>query len=1279
MALFAFQNKLRIEQINDSDTIEELTGGVSSRRNQLLMDMSAELGVPAIDGAAEADVATLRERVNSAAPGYSPFGAVLAEAVTARLRQVLGAAGLKPAYVGEYVTGTWGLPATWTPHVEAEILLGTRDEESVRGGTLNTLPAAASKAEVGGLIDAAIERVAAAHGQAVSRASTSTSSGGGVVDSAALDAYREEVTDTLVATARTLLGKLGIEDEHAEIEAPDTTIIDTIEAELGSGWVSQVTPVFDARRAVLFDDRWAQAREDLTRVALGEVDIDVARFAGTGQTIVDQATWYAEHGFDGPLTEIASVAAEAPELDYAADVALVTGAAPGSIATALVERLLEGGATVIMTASRVNQARKEFARKLYRDHASQGAALWLVPANLSSYRDIDALIDWIGTEQKETVGNEVKVIKPALTPTLAFPFAAPGVSGSLAEVGGNAETQARLLLWSVERTIARLSELAQASDQAVRTHVVLPGSPNRGTFGGDGAYGEVKAALDAVLNKWSAESGWPEGVTLAQARIGWVSGTALMGGNDVLIPAAKETGIHVWDPEEISTELMGLVSQESRTRAAEGPLDLDLTGGLADAGVSIADLARRGRAADSDDNAGASADTGAGTAETIKALPNVANPVQPAGIEVGEVTCSLDDMIIICGIGEVSSWGSGRTRREAEYGIQRNGEVDLTAAGVLELAWMTGLVTWAEDPTPGWYDADGAEVPEEDIYERFRDEVVARAGVRELTDKYFLTDRGSIDMTEVFLDRDVTFTVASESEARDYETADPEKTVVRSNDGEWTVTRLAGAKAAMPRKATLTRTVAGQMPDDFDPANWGIPAQMIDGMDRMAVWNLVTAVDAFITAGFTPAELMRAVHPADVASTQGTGIGGMESLHKVFVSRFLGHERQSDILQEALPNVVAAHVMQALVGGYGSMIHPVGACATAAVSVEEAVDKIALGKADFVVAGGIDDVQVESLEGFGNMNATADTETMRAKGIDDRFISRANDRRRGGFLEAEGGGTVLIARGSLAAELGLPVHAVIAYAHSFGDGAHTSIPAPGLGVLAAARGGEQSRLAKNLASLGLTPDDVTVLSKHDTSTNANDPNESELHSILWPAIGRDARAPLYVISQKTLTGHSKAGAALFQIGGLIDVLRTGNLPQNASLDCVDPLISPKAKNLVWLRAPLALGEGRVKAAALTSLGFGHVGALVLLAHPGVFEAAVVAARGEAAAAEWRERATQRLRAGADHLEAGMVGRRPLFEQVENRRFVEGNTHDGEIALLLNPDARLGEDGKYPLS
>src|SRR5699024_1796044 len=133
--------------------------------------------------------------------------------------------------------------------------------------------------------------------------------------------------------------------------------------------------------------------------------------------------------------------------------------------------------------------------------------------------------------------------------------------------------------------------------------------------------------------------------------------------------------------------------------------------------------------------------------------------------------------------------------------------------------------------------------------------------------------------------------------------------------------------------------------------------------------------------------------------------------------------------------------------------------------------------------------------------------------------------------------TVLLVRGSLAREMGLPVYAVVAHAASYGDGAHTSIPAPGLGALGAGRGRKNSRLAKGLARLGLTPNDVSVLSQHDTSTNANDPNESELHSILWPAIGRDVDQPLFVISQKTLTGHSKAGAALFQTGGLIDVFR----------------------------------------------------------------------------------------------------------------------------------------------
>ena len=102
-------------------------------------------------------------------------------------------------------------------------------------------------------------------------------------------------------------------------------------------------------------------------------------------------------------------------------------------------------------------------------------------------------------------------------------------------------------------------------------------------------------------------------------------------------------------------------------------------------------------------------------------------------------------------------------------------------------------------------------------------------------------------------------------------------------------------------------------------------------------------------------------------------------MRKLYLDRFLNHEIPTDILQEALPNVVAAHVMQSYIGGYGNMVQPVSACATAAVSLEEGADKIALGKADFVVTGAIDDIGVESVIGFGNMNATANSEEMYAK------------------------------------------------------------------------------------------------------------------------------------------------------------------------------------------------------------------------------------------------------------------------------------------------------------
>ena len=128
-----------------------------------------------------------------------------------------------------------------------------------------------------------------------------------------------------------------------------------------------VTPAFAAERAVLIDDRWATAREDVARLGSGETDLDASRhllaperFVGLGQAVADHATWWAKQVKGSELadaaeraailTEIAQAAPKTPQtgdstVRWSEDVAVVTGVAPSSIAAAVVGDLLAGGAT----------------------------------------------------------------------------------------------------------------------------------------------------------------------------------------------------------------------------------------------------------------------------------------------------------------------------------------------------------------------------------------------------------------------------------------------------------------------------------------------------------------------------------------------------------------------------------------------------------------------------------------------------------------------------------------------------------------------------------------------------------------------------------------------------------------------------------------------------------------------------------------------------------------------------------------------------------------------
>jgi fatty acid synthase len=286
--------------------------------------------------------------------------------------------------------------------------------------------------------------------------------------------------------------------------------------------------------------------------------------------------------------------------------------------------------------------------------------------------------------------------------------------------------------------------------------------------------------------------------------------------------------------------------------------------------------------------------------------------------------------------------------------------------------------------------------------------------------------------------------------------------------------------------------------------------------------------------------------------------------------------------------------------------------------------------------------------GFADMGATASSEDLEAMGLAPHEASRANDTRRAGFVEAQGGGAQLVVRGDVALALGLPVRGVLAYAGSFADGLHTSIPAAGLGALAAAR-----PLREALERHGLTADDLGVVSKHDTSTEMNDPAEADLHERLQDALGRTHGNPLLIVSQKTVTGHAKGGAAAWQLDGVLRMLETGKVPGNRNLESVDPLLRENVH--------LALGDRTItlaeplRAALIASLGFGHVSAILAVAHPDTFHAAIP----EDARAEYLQRAGRRRAEGVLRRLQMRAGKPPVIRRPRTL------DRDAEATLLLD--------------
>lgn len=160
---------------------------------------------------------------------------------------------------------------------------------------------------------------------------------------------------------------------------------------------------------------------------------------------------------------------------------------------------------------------------------------------------------------------------------------------------------------------------------------------------------------------------------------------------------------------------------------------------------------------------------------------------------------------------------------------------------------------------------------------------------------------------------------------------------------------------------------------------------------------------------------------------------------------------QNDILQESFINTMPAWVNMLLISSSGPIKTPVGACATAAESVEIAVDTIVTGKAKVVICGGYDDFQEEGSYEFANMKATSSSTEEFAKGREPSEMCRPASDTRAGFMEAHGAGIHILMSADLAVKMGVPIRGIVACTNTATDKNGRSVPAPGQGIITTAR------------------------------------------------------------------------------------------------------------------------------------------------------------------------------------------------------------------------------------
>jgi len=360
--------------------------------------------------------------------------------------------------------------------------------------------------------------------------------------------------------------------------------------------------------------------------------------------------------------------------------------------------------------------------------------------------------------------------------------------------------------------------------------------------------------------------------------------------------------------------------------------------------------------------------------------------------------------------------------------------------------------------------------------------------------------------------------------------------------------------------------IAGEV-SDFNAEDY-IDKKEIKKMDLFIQYSLAAAHYAMEDSGL----VINDENAERVGVLVGAGLGGLPSI-----------ERYHTLLNEGGPKKISPFFIPMLIinlapghisiryGAKGPNLSSVSACATGTHSIGDAFHMIARGDADAMIAGGTEStVTPLGIGGFAAMKALSDSHNDSPE-----KASRPFDKDRDGFVLAEGAGIVIMEEYESARKRGAKIYAEVVGYGLTGDAYHMTAPAAG---------GEGAARCMKMAlkNAGVSPEQVTYINAHGTSTPFNDLNES----LAIKSVFGDHAGKLMVSSTKSMTGHLLGAAGGVEAVFTCLAMEKSVVPPTINYETPDPEC-----DLDYV--PNTARDAKIEYAMSNSLGFGGTNATLL--------------------------------------------------------------------------------------